>query len=261
MISIPSTYGFPATQPFPASGKDSSETDAGGGLRPAENTGQQPDTVTLSGQGRELSAQNSTDAKKTAVGASAVPQGTETPKDRAQQAQDLELIQQLKNRDAHVRAHEQAHLAVAGQYAAGSASFTYQAGPDGVKYAVGGEVPINISAESTPEATIQKMEVIKRAALAPADPSSADLQIASAASAKEMQAMQELQSIQREKANAHTPPADSEIVSSQKKGISTTSSSSPSNMPAVASIASSLLSPGNSRQMMIQTYQAMNSVA
>ncbi len=243
MISIPSTYGFPATQPFPASGKDSSETDAGGGLRPAENTGQQPDTVTLSGQGRELSASNPADAKKT------------------QQAQDLELIQQLKNRDAHVRAHEQAHLAVAGQYAAGSASFTYQAGPDGVKYAIGGEVPINISAESTPEATIQKMEVIKRAALAPADPSSADLQIASAASAKEMQAMQELQSIQREKANAHTPPADSEIVSSQKKGISTTSSSSPSNMPAVASIASSLLSPGNSRQMMIQTYQAMNSVA
>ena len=255
MISIPSTFGSQTTQLFPASSKDPSGIAAGGGLRPTGNTGRQQDTVTLSGQGKELSAQNPAVANKPAGETSAAPQGTEKQKDTTQQAQDLDVIQQLKNRDTHVRAHEQAHLAVAGRYAAGSASFSYQTGPDGVKYAIGGEVPIDMSAESTPEATIQKMETVRRAALAPADPSPADLQIASAASAKEIQAMQELQVIQREKANAHEPSAAAET--SSRQDTNTSKASSPSDSAA----ASSSLSPGNSRQMMIQTYQTMASVA
>lgn len=106
--------------------------------------------------------------------------------------EELAQLQQLKSRDLEVRTHEQAHIAAAGQYAASGASFTYQRGPDGNRYAVGGEVQIDISKESSPEETIQKMEVIARAALAPANPSPADRQIAAQAAIKASQARQEL---------------------------------------------------------------------
>lgn len=103
-------------------------------------------------------------------------------------AEELTEVQKLQRRDAEVRAHEQAHLSTAGQYAAGGPTYTYQTGPDGKRYAIGGEVPIDISKESTPEATIAKMRTVRRAALAPADPSPADRQIAAQASAIEAQA-------------------------------------------------------------------------
>ncbi|NOQ47505.1 MAG: catalase, partial [Desulfobulbaceae bacterium] len=99
---------------------------------------------------------------------------------------------ELKQRDREVRAHEQAHLANAGQYAGGP-SYSYQQGPDGKRYAVGGEVPIDVSKKRTPEQTIQKMRTVRRAALAPANPSSADRSIAASASRKEAEARRELQ--------------------------------------------------------------------
>jgi hypothetical protein len=106
--------------------------------------------------------------------------------------QETQELQKLKQRDAQVRTHEQAHLAAAGQYSRGGPSFTYQKGPDGVSYAVGGEVGIDISKEKTPEATITKMQTIKRAALAPASPSAADRSIAAHAGIMEAQARQEI---------------------------------------------------------------------
>ena len=102
-----------------------------------------------------------------------------------------EQIRELKKRDAEVRAHEQAHAAAGGSFA-GSPSYSYQRGPDGRSYAVGGEVPIDISAVSgDPEATIQKMQQVKRAALAPRDPSDADRSIAATADAQIMAARRE----------------------------------------------------------------------
>jgi len=106
------------------------------------------------------------------------------------------VIQQLKAHDREVKTHELAHLASAGQYARGGPSYSYQQGPDGQRYAIGGEVPIDISKEKTPEQTIQKMQVVERAAMAPADPSSADRSIAAAATAMEAQARQEIQNAQ-----------------------------------------------------------------
>ena len=92
-------------------------------------------------------------------------------------------IRALAKRDAEVRAHEQAHAAAGGAFA-GAASYGYQRGPDGRSYAVSGEVPIDVSAISgDPEATIQKMQQVKRAALAPRDPSHADRAIAATADA------------------------------------------------------------------------------
>jgi hypothetical protein len=65
-------------------------------------------------------------------------------------------------------------------------------------------VPIDVSQEKTPEETIQKMQAVKRAALAPADPSSADRSIAASATSLESQARQELQSEQANPAQGQT---------------------------------------------------------
>ena len=108
-----------------------------------------------------------------------------TPDERA-------IVGELAARDREVRTHEQQHQSVGGQYA-GAASFSYQTGPDGVKYAVGGEVSIDISAvPNDPQATIDKMRTVKNAALAPAEPSAQDRSVASAANRMIMQAQSDL---------------------------------------------------------------------
>jgi len=93
-----------------------------------------------------------------------------------------QVINQLRARDSEVRAHEQAHLSAAGGYATGGASYAYQVGPDGQRYAIGGEVGIDVSPiAGDPEATLLKANVVQRAALAPAEPSTQDMRVASAA--------------------------------------------------------------------------------
>ena len=92
-------------------------------------------------------------------------------------------VEKLRQRDQEVRAHEQAHARVGGPYAS-APSYTFQQGPDGKRYAVGGEVQIDTSTERTPEATIRKMQIVIRAALAPAEPSSQDLRVAQQARAQ-----------------------------------------------------------------------------
>src|SRR5712691_10070401 len=102
-------------------------------------------------------------------------------------------LESLRQRDQEVRLHEQAHLLAAGPYAKGGPSYTYQTGPDGQRYAVGGEVPIDLSAVSgDPQATLQKALTVRRAALAPTDPSETDQAVAAQATALAAQAQQEL---------------------------------------------------------------------
>ena len=119
-------------------------------------------------------------------------------------AEEQEVVEALRQRDAEVRRHEQAHKSVGGQYA-GAISYTYQSGPDGRRYAVGGEVPIDASPISgDPEATILKLEQVRRAALAPAEPSSADQAIAARASQGIQQARAELAQQRTEELQAQT---------------------------------------------------------
>lgn len=92
-------------------------------------------------------------------------------------AEEQGVVDELRARDREVRAHEQAHKNVGGRYA-GAISYVYQKGPDGQQYAVGGEVPIDVSPEATPEATVAKMRVVIAAALAPAEPSPQDRAVA-----------------------------------------------------------------------------------
>lgn len=110
---------------------------------------------------------------------------------------EQDLVDRLAARDREVRAHEQAHARVGGQYA-GSPSYTYQTGPDGKRYAIGGSVAIDVSpVPGDPEATIAKMEQVKAAALAPAEPSSADRRIATLAEAASREAQAVLASMRR----------------------------------------------------------------
>lgn len=95
-------------------------------------------------------------------------------------------LAKLKAADREVKAHEQAHRSVAGQYARGGINYRYATGPDGKRYAIGGDVDIDASKVSgDPEATAQKMAQVKRAALAPADPSPQDRKVAALATRME----------------------------------------------------------------------------
>jgi hypothetical protein len=107
--------------------------------------------------------------------------------------EDREEVRNLQERDREVRTHEQAHVAAGGSYVRGGIQYEYQTGPDGRRYAVGGEVSIDTSPVSgDPQKTIQKAQQIRRAALALAEPSGADRSAAAAASQMEAQARQEL---------------------------------------------------------------------
>ena len=107
--------------------------------------------------------------------------------------EERRIVQQLAARDREVRRHEEAHARVGGQYA-GAPSYTFERGPDGKSYAVAGSVSIDVSpVPGDPEATAEKMKVVKRAALAPAEPSAQDRQIASRAEAERLKAQGELQ--------------------------------------------------------------------
>lgn len=93
-------------------------------------------------------------------------------------AEQQQEVQKLKLIDSEVKAHEQAHLAAAAGISASAPSYTYQEGPDGKKYAVGGEVSVSFSKGNDPEENISKAETMRAAALAPADPSAQDMAVA-----------------------------------------------------------------------------------
>ncbi|MCK6398171.1 putative metalloprotease CJM1_0395 family protein [Thauera aminoaromatica] len=91
-------------------------------------------------------------------------------------------VAELAERDREVRAHEMAHVAAGAGLVTRGASYTYQTGPDGQRYAIGGEVGIDTSPGRSPEESLSKAERIRAAALAPAEPSGQDRQVAAQAS-------------------------------------------------------------------------------
>jgi len=198
MIGAVSTNGLlaalfgPGKTPAPH-GKG--QADAPGGaaddaLSQASPYGQPVDVVELSGRAKSSDAAASVGVSPTpskqAAGQPGIT-GSELTKEEKQQ------VEKLKQRDAEVRRHEQAHKAAAGGNANGGPTFEFQTGPDGKRYAVGGEVSIDTSEVSgDPQATIQKMQQIRRAALAPAQPSGQDRAVAAQAQATEQAARAEL---------------------------------------------------------------------
>ncbi len=147
------------------------------------------------------------------AGVPGIPQGVAAAKrsvpqsDRVEQASRhdrVELspearreVRELEQRDREVRAHEQAHKAAAGPHA-GPVSYTYVTGPDGRRYAVNGEVPIDTSpVAGDPEATVRKMQQVRRAALTPSEPSVSDRRVAARAQQEERRAQAEMRKGER----------------------------------------------------------------
>jgi hypothetical protein len=121
-------------------------------------------------------------------------------------SEEKKQVENLKKIDQEVKAHESAHMAAGSGLVMGGASFEYQRGPDGKMYAVGGEVKIDTSRENDPEATIRKMQKVRRAALAPAQPSATDRSVAAQASQIEAQARTELSQQRSEQTNENKDP-------------------------------------------------------
>ncbi len=131
-----------------------------------------------------------TEKSPEASGATPVKTDQNTPQFTPEEQRQIQVF---KARDIEVRAHEQAHLSAAGGFATGGASFTFQTGPDGRRYAIGGEVQIDISSvPGDPEASLRKAETIRRAALAPASPSAQDFSVAASAASMATNARIEL---------------------------------------------------------------------
>jgi len=142
-------------------------------------------TTTLSPNYRSAAGSSQESDKSSKAGAS------QSAPDKAQQEKVKQQVQDLKAREQKVIAHEMAHKAAGGQYT-GAVRYQYTTGPDHQSYIAGGEVSIDTSEAKTPEETVQKMEQVKRAALAPADPSPQDYSAASAAEAIEQKARYEM---------------------------------------------------------------------
>lgn len=131
---------------------------------------------------------------------------TQTPTEREaaqkemqQEAIDQQIVKKLSTLDREVRNHELAHAIVGGKYT-GTPHYQYERGPDGINYAVAGEVSISVSAiKDNPELTIEKAQIIRRAALAPAEPSTQDRRVAMEALQMEADAHLELLTIEQER--------------------------------------------------------------
>lgn len=160
-------------------------------------------------------------------------------KDSVELSREAEEIRQFQSRDREVRAHEAAHAAKGGAYA-GAPTYTTKRGPDGKTYVTGGEVSIDISAvKGDPQATLQKAEQVRSAALAPAQPSSQDMQVAQKAQAMAAKARTEISRQTSEKltdaVGGGKNSADADTVSNGESvrssdDSSTSSSNEPSGM-------------------------------
>ncbi len=126
--------------------------------------------------------------------------------DRLELSSEAMEIRELQMRDREVRAHEAAHAAAGGSYA-GTPSYSYERGPDGRTYAVGGSVSIDMSPiPGDPQATLQKAQQIRAAALAPAQPSAQDMKVAQKAQTMAAQARGEMSQLQAEERQQQLHP-------------------------------------------------------
>lgn len=102
---------------------------------------------------------------------------------------------EAKIRDHEVRAHENAHMAALGPYAASGIMLDEQSGVGGGSFAVAGAVKVDLApVPGDPDATLRKAQAVIRAAFAPGEPSAADRRVAADAYRLAQQAKDELRS-------------------------------------------------------------------
>jgi len=145
-------------------------------------------------QGRQEEARAAETATPQALGTAEARPGRSGLSDRVDLSPEAqEQLAKLKARDQHVRAHEAAHMAAGGSLVRGGATYSYQQGPDGRRYAVGGEVSLDSSpVPDNPQATLAKAERLRAAAMAPPDPSGQDRAVAAQAAAMASKASADL---------------------------------------------------------------------
>ncbi len=171
--------------------------------------------------------------------------------------EEQKIVEQLKARDREVKAHERAHQAAAGGLARGGPSYTYTTGPDGKRYAVGGEVQIDTSpVPDNPEATIRKAQTIRRAATAPAEPSAQDRSVAAAASKMEAQARQELAQEKIEKTSEKEESSPALDFNSKPSKVSEERSNN--NSENISEVNSVRGGPPSNREKIIQNFSQPN---
>jgi len=111
---------------------------------------------------------------------------------RVKEFAEQQTIKELQARDREVRSHELAHASAGGAYT-GAPQYTFEVGPDGKKYAVEGEVSVDLEPiDGNPRATIAKMQKVYNAALAPANPSIQDMRVANSAAQQIARAQSEI---------------------------------------------------------------------
>ncbi|MFQ3230939.1 putative metalloprotease CJM1_0395 family protein [Reinekea sp.] len=148
-------------------------------------------------EGRE-SQQATGDSEQARIDAQVEQQQKKAKAEDAKLQADLDTIRELAARDREVKAHEQAHQTVGGQYA-GAMEFSYTQGPDGKRYATAGEVGISVGpVPNDPEATLRKADQVRRAALAPAEPSAQDRQVAAMATQLSIEAQNDIRLMERQ---------------------------------------------------------------
>ncbi len=147
-----------------------------------------------------LSAGEQSESGTTTAGNQAEREDVSDPTDTKLSPAEQDDVRDLQDRDQEVRKHEQDHIAAGGGVVQGSANYTYETGPDGKQYAVGGEVYVDVaSVPGDPEATRDKAQDVRRSALAPASPSAQDQNVAAKAAQMEAEARTEEQNVALEK--------------------------------------------------------------
>ena len=136
--------------------------------------------------------------------------------------EEQRIVSELQAADTNVRAHEAAHMAAGGGLTS-PASYTYERGPDNKMYAVAGEVGISTGEGNTPQESLNKAQTIRRAALAPADPSPQDLKVAAQAASMEMSARAEI--LQEKMAQNSQNPNNSNETSAGNSTVNSNTSS------------------------------------
>ncbi len=232
-----------AEQPVPNSTAQVNGTVNGqsaGGSRSNQNGG--------NGQRDSAAPENPTQQRAAAFRQASAESESSSPTELNEE--DQQRVQELRARDIEVRAHEAAHLAAAGRFARGGAKFEFTRGPDGRSYAVGGSVSIDTGKEATPEATLQKADQIKRAALAPAEPSGQDRAVAASATALKLDAQKELaEQAQQESREAReaAQPSDGESAAPGQGATTTTSGTTSSEGSTGEADTVSVTSAGSSK--------------
>ncbi|MBO2595210.1 hypothetical protein I6M54_10190 [Shewanella algae] len=199
--AIPVTLAGEVPEVPAFNGANTSANSMGGAEQDFDNTSGSSSSRSSSQAGSEVK-EGDEGAARQSTGESNTTSAAEPKPDEAQQKQQqnresreqqaLEReIDSLMKRDTQVRSHEQAHAAVGGIHA-GQPAFEFEKGPDGKRYAVEGEVQIDVSVvNGDPLATMAKMKQVYAAAMAPVDPSMADIRVAAEAMRKYNQAREE----------------------------------------------------------------------